>query len=94
MHLNLKKKNMNVFFVKITGGEPFLYQSFVEVLEYLDAKQLNYIVYTNGVFVKRYISKLVKLKNLITLRVSLEGTQKYNDYIRGKGNFDKTIEGY
>lgn len=84
--------DMNVFFVKITGGEPFLYQSFVEVLEYLDAKQLNYIVYTNGVFVKKYISKLVKRKNLITLRVSLEGTQKYNDYIRGKGNFDKTIE--
>lgn len=83
--------DMKVFFVKITGGEPFLYPQLFELLHYLDSKQLNYIIYTNGLKIKNNIEKIKNLKHLLMLRVSLEGTKEYNDYIRGKGNFDKVI---
>ena len=83
--------DMKVFFVKITGGEPFLYPQLFELLHYLDSKQLNYIIYTNGLKINDNIDKIKDLKNLLMLRVSLEGTKEYNDYIRGMGNFDKVI---
>lgn len=83
--------DMKVFFVKITGGEPFLYPQLFELLHYLDLKQLNYIIYTNGLNITNNIEEIKNLKHLLMLRVSLEGTEAYNDYIRGKGNFNKVI---
>ena len=52
--------NMKVFYVKITGGEPFLYPGLFELLEYLDTVHLNYIIYTNPF--KFYIRNIAENK--------------------------------
>lgn len=75
---------MNVFYVKITGGEPFLFPRFFDLVDYLETVGLNYIIYTNGFFVSQYIDMLLNLKHLITIRISIEGTKEINDMIRGE----------
>lgn len=82
---------MKVFFVKITGGEPFLYPYFFDILNHLETANINYIIYTNGLFIQQNIQKLIPLKHLLVIRVSLEGTREYNDQIRGSGVFDEVI---
>ncbi len=81
----------NKAYVKITGGETFLYPHIFDLIEYMELIRLNYIIYTNGPFIYQYINKLMHLHHLVMLRVSLEGTKERNDIIRENGVFDITI---
>src|SRR5699024_5569955 len=70
---------------------PFLYPYFFDILNHLETANINYIIYTNGLFIQQNIQKLIPLKHLLVIRVSLEGTREYNDQIRGSGVFDEVI---
>ncbi|RMF91490.1 MAG: radical SAM protein [Nitrospinota bacterium] len=82
----------------LTGGEPFLNREIVPML----AETLRYgpaTVLTNGMLLKEStVAALAEIESqsLYTLefRVSLDGfTAEENDQIRGKGVFQKTMEG-
>lgn len=77
--------------VKITGGEPFMRSDLSIILDYLEQKYINYIIYTNGCFEERYIQWLKNLKYLDLVRVSVDGIPETNDSIRGLGVWDKAI---
>lgn len=77
--------------VKITGGEPFIRSDLSIILDYLEQKYINYIIYTNGCFEERYIQWLKNLKYLDLVRVSVDGIPETNDSIRGLGVWDKAI---
>lgn len=79
--------------IKISGGEPFLNPDFLKILTYLDEKKINYIVYTNGLFIDENVLHLKKLKFLSYIRVSMDGPSEINDSIRGEGTFYRTILG-
>lgn len=86
----LDNRNARVAF---TGGEPFIKKGLFPLLEecYKNKDKLSYDVFTNGT--KLNEKKVEKLRRLEVdhVQVSLEGSKKVNDRIRGKGVYDKAV---
>lgn len=86
---------MKVLKLSISGGEPLLRKDLFKIIEEIKKNnifidQLN----TNATLITEDIAKdLVKKFKINLICVSLDGDKKVHDYIRGKGNFDLTIEG-
>ncbi|MGQ9622168.1 MAG: radical SAM protein [Candidatus Caldatribacteriaceae bacterium] len=82
--------------LNITGGEPLLFgEKFFRLLELLDRHPavLELMCITNGLFLsKEMVKTLAAFRKLTTLKVSLEGMEKTNDAIRGKGVFRKVLQ--
>jgi len=76
--------------ISITGGEPTMYSKLDQFIEYLNDKKYNVNITTNGFFIDK-IDLLSKYTNLKT-RVSIDGSQKIHDSIRGENSFDTAIE--
>lgn len=86
-------RNDNVLDIRFSGGEFTQRKDWFDILKY--AKNLGFCVSvnTNGIYTnnKSTINKLAALKlNQITF--SIDGNQSFHDYIRGNGNYSKTIE--
>lgn len=77
--------------VKITGGEPFLRPDIKNILQYLDYHSIDYIIFTNGFILENNIDWLKELTHLVCIRVSIDGTEKTNDIIRGAGSWERAI---
>jgi len=73
----------------IWGGEPLLRDDIGDVINYAKAKDLYVTLDTNGYLVS---NKLMLLKNLDNLIMSLDGDEKSHDLNRGKGSFRRTYE--
>ena len=77
-----------IFRVKITGGEPFCREDIFHILDLLEARNINFIIYTNGWLInKTFAAQLGKYQNLLYVRVSIDGNKITNDAIRGAGAF-------
>lgn len=79
------------------GGEPFIKENvkdlFLTVDELLYQKKIKELrCFTNGTNTKQIMDILSKMKSPIWVLISLDGLENQNDFIRGKGNFVKTIE--
>jgi mycofactocin biosynthetic radical S-adenosylmethionine protein MftC len=83
---------LEIFQVNFGGGEPFLREDFLEILDYCHAKGITTCVSTNGtVLDESLVRKLKKMRSLY-LQVSLDGaTAETNDAIRGRGTFDRIM---
>jgi mycofactocin radical SAM maturase len=83
---------IKVFQVNIGGGEPFIREDFLDLLDYSHEKGLVTCVSTNGLLMDDTLAgRLAKLK-MLYLQVSLDGaTEEVNDRIRGKGSYIKII---
>ena len=94
------QKNNHFSWVNLTGGEIFLRSDLPEILEttLTECKDLCLLNFaTNGLQPKRTERILAEMpthptsKTIVTM--SVDGTQKINDKIRGvKGNFKKSVE--
>lgn len=84
------KKN-NVIRLSITGGEPFIREDIIDILEL--ASNLGFEIYisTNGTFNSIDFKRLSKTK-IKVLQISLDGVGEYHDRIRGlEGAYQKAI---
>ncbi|MCD6449504.1 MAG: radical SAM protein [Thermotogaceae bacterium] len=88
-------KEMGIWAFDIVGGEPFVKPDIFEVLSYGKEIGLQLMINTNGTLVdRRIIEKLKEANPTVMVGVSLEGaTQELNDFVRGKGSFEKAIRG-
>ncbi|GBD96858.1 MAG TPA: methyltransferase domain-containing protein [Nitrospirae bacterium] len=81
----------------ITGGEPFIKEGIFELIRYITkTRKRELIVLTNAtLFDDEKIAALKKLAGpRLLLQASLEGSNAdIHDKLRGKGTFDKTVEG-
>ena len=81
----------------ITGGEPFIKDDIFELIRYIiHEKNRELIIQTNAtLFDDKKILALKELKSpKLIIQVSLEGPNaKIHDKLRGKGSFDKAVEG-
>lgn len=90
-------EKLNLISFSISGGEPFMQEGIFELLEYLRSKNVYIDIKTNATLITKEIAK--KLHNILDMeqtvfQVSLESAiGRVNDKIRGKGCFEKTIEG-
>lgn len=78
--------------ISFTTKEPFMFNGFMELLEYCTIQGISFSIITNGTLLnKKRINELSKLK-LKYICISLDGwTKEDNDSIRGDGTFDKVL---
>lgn len=79
--LDIIEKLPKMFFVNITGGEPFVRQDLPDIVKILHKKAKRIVISTNGYFTDRIISLCENYPDL-GIRISMEGLQETNDKIR------------
>lgn len=86
----LQIEEMGIKQLIFSGGEPFLREDFLEILEFAIFRNIEMVtVITNGTLLNdQIIRKLVKLK-LSHITISLDGLKDTNNKIRGNGVFEK-----
>lgn len=92
---NKRKSEKNKYTISVTGGEPVLNDHFFRVLELIsDNKKLfNFSILSNGTrFTKNIVKKLKKFGPSYC-QISIEGSRETHDDIRGKGSYEKAVEG-
>lgn len=83
---------LGVFRLVLTGGEPFMRDDIVEILEKCNNSFMKAIVFTNGLLITDEIINKIKDMNIM-IRFSIDGaTPETHDKIRGNGSFEKTVD--
>jgi radical SAM protein with 4Fe4S-binding SPASM domain len=79
--------------ITVTGGEPFVRKDFMDLLEVFheNRRYFGFAILTNGSYLDKHMAKRLTELNPRFVQVSVEGTQKTHDGIRGKGDFEKTV---
>ena len=78
----------------ITGGEPFLYSSWPDLIELLGTLKWRVLWETNGLLINEKILQFIQknLEGRFTFLVSLDSHKKeIHDKLRGKGSFEKAV---
>lgn len=96
-YVNLVKKwriPRNHARINITGGEPFLREDFFQFLGkvYKLSEYFRLGIMSNGSLLTKENAKILKLLGVRNFQVSLEGMEKTNDEIRGRGTFRKVLK--
>ena len=83
---------MKVFQFNIGGGEPFIREDFLDLMEYAHQKGIVTCISTNGTLIDREVARRLD-KEMVYIQVSMDGaTPESNDAIRGKGSFRKALK--
>jgi radical SAM protein with 4Fe4S-binding SPASM domain len=84
--------DFNTKTLSLAGGEPLLGQHIWDTLEYAKGKFKRLVLSTNGTLITSDIAKKLA-KHLTNVQVSVDGPDsESHDYVRGVGNFDKTMK--
>lgn len=80
--------------INITGGEPMIREDFFQFLGkiYKLSGYFRLGILSNGSFLTKENVKILKLLGVSSFQVSLEGMEKTNDEIRGRGSFKKILK--
>lgn len=90
----LPKKLWKKIDISLTGGEALLYPYIKELAEYLRSNEVvdELHLMTNGTIYSPEIVAFLHKYNIPAIQISIDGNQESHDFIRGKGNFAKSIE--
>lgn len=78
--------------INFTGGEPFMTDKIFSLMKICDKNNITYGILTNGTLINMsLIEELKTYKGLKFIQMSLEGTRKVNDDIRGKGTYKRIM---
>lgn len=84
---------LKVFQVNIGGGEPFIKDDFLSIIDYSHEKGLVTCVSTNGMLIDDDLARRLAQLKMLYLQVSLDGaTADVNDRIRGQGTYQRILE--
>jgi MoaA/NifB/PqqE/SkfB family radical SAM enzyme len=75
--------------VVITGGEPFCREDILDILTYIDEKELRSFLLTEASFLNElHVNKISKMRFLGDIQISMDGyNEETHDFIRGEGSF-------
>ena len=83
-------KEMGIYFVVISGGEPFMKKELLSIFE--KHADVAFHVYTNGGFIdERLADRIGELGNILPA-ISVEGFKDETDARRGKGHYEKVMK--
>lgn len=87
--------DIKVFRVLFSGGEPLLFDGFIELCEYTISKHINCSLNTNGTLITPNLARWIKnLPFRGRISVSLDGaSEEVHEYMRGPGTFERTLRG-
>jgi len=79
--------------ITVTGGEPFLREDFLDLLEVISARRerFSFAILTNGTLIDEAMAHRLRELAPTFVQVSIEGGQSTNDRIRGSGSFDRGV---
>jgi selenobiotic family peptide radical SAM maturase len=77
--------------VTFTGGNPLLYPRFEEVYKATFDRGFGIAILGNPT-PNKHIERLLQIAKPLYFQISLEGLEPYNDYIRGKGHFKRSLK--
>jgi len=76
----------------LTGGEPLLRRDFSDILRLLCDMGIKVDVMTNGLLINSYLSVFSRLKDHLTIQISIDGARKEtHEFLRGVGTYEKTL---
>lgn len=83
-------KEMGIYLVLMTGGEPFLREDVFDLFE--KHKDTTFQIYTNASLIdEKMVERFMALGNVVPA-ISLEGLREETDTRRGKGQFDRIVQ--
>lgn len=87
--------NSGVYYVRFTGGDPFMRPDILEAVQYADDLGLMVSIGSDLTVTKESdFEFLSRLKNFVYLQTTLDGaTAETCERFRGKGNFQKVLKG-
>lgn len=78
-------REMGIYFLTISGGEPFLRKDLLDI--FADHDDLYFQVYTNGTLIDRPLARTLSRLGNVLPAISVEGWEKETDRRRGRGTF-------
>lgn len=91
--LKLWRKSKRVYgHINVTGGEPFLHEDFMDLLDIFSAHKdvFSFAILTNGTVITPDVAKTLKKVHPRFVQISIEGNKETHDTIRSAGNFDRS----
>lgn len=79
--------------IRFTGGEPLVHRRVYDFIALAHQLGLYTSIGTNGTLITTEVAKKLKSAGLDKAIISIDGTEKSNDNIRGAGNYQRTIDG-
>lgn len=85
---------IGITYIALSGGEPFVRKDVFKAAERMRENEIAFSIATNGTLLTKENVKKLEEKECRYIQISLDGaTARTHDWLRGKGNFDKTIKG-
>ncbi|PUA34623.1 radical SAM protein [Paenibacillus elgii] len=81
-----KEIKSNLF---LWGGEPLLYSRLNEFIALLLKDPRRVVCTTNGLLINTQINNILKISEMLTLLISIDGFEQEHDYIRGEGTYKR-----
>ena len=93
-YIRFCEKNSFRGHINFTGGEPLLSVNLFPLLELCDKHGISFGLLTNGTLINdETAERLSRFHGISFVQVSIDGTQRTHDSVRGKGNFQKALRG-
>lgn len=80
--------------VIFTGGEPFLREDWEELAAALTQADVEVTAITNGTLLDEDTVKRIKKAGIGSIGISIDGTEKTHDLIRGEGSFKLAMQAF
>lgn len=80
-------------YLNVTGGEPLAHPDIFRLLRRAREKKIKTAVLTNGTLIGPREAQKLKACGVYYVQVSLDGTEKTHDAIRGKGSYQMAMDG-
>lgn len=74
----------------VSGGEPLLHRDFWKLNEYIAERDLRTVLLSNGTLIDDETARRLQAHEV---QVSLDGMAAAHDYLRGEGNFERSVKG-
>ena len=86
-------KHFSVNNFRILGGEPFVRNDLLTIIQHIKKNKSIIEVVTNGTLIDDDLAFEIVKSRLDILRISIDGNEPIHDAIRGQGTYEKIING-
>jgi radical SAM protein with 4Fe4S-binding SPASM domain len=77
--------------IVFSGGEPLLREDIFELISFTKKNNLSACVTSNGNLLDEQAAAKLRAAEVNVVNISIEGTKKTHDFLRGAGSFDKAL---